>query len=301
MRLSRTVRYIVYAGLLCFATFPAYSDTLTWVGCGITKKAFMAELSKAYQRETGTEIQLSGGGATKGIRQVAANKVDIGGSCRNKLWGYTAERSVQFHPVAWDALVVITHKKNPVNDISLEDLRAIYKGKITNWKLLGGTNQPIELLIRKGKISGVGHAIREYLFAAPNMEFASDNIFPSSGPLEQAVGNNLNSLAITGVSSARKRNVKILKLEGKSPSYENIKSGAYLLYRPLYLVTNLRGTNRAKVMKFIQFANSPLGREVIRHNGVVPYMDGLHLAGKLHQQQRASRKMRLDRLRQDEN
>ncbi len=296
-----TVRQFVLTCLLCLTLSPAYSNTLTWVGCGITKKAFMAELSHAYQRETQTEIQLSGGGATKGIRQVAANKVDIGGSCRNKLWNDPAEKSVQFHPVAWDALVVITHKKNPINNISLQDLKAVYTGKITNWTQLGGNDQPVDLLIRKGKISGVGHTIREYLFAAPNMDFASDIMFPSSGPLEQETENNLNSLAITGVSSARKRNVKILNLEGKAPTYENIKSGTYLLYRPLYLVSNFRSTNRSEVMKFIRFANSPLGREVIRHNGVVPYLDGLHLVNKLNQQRRISRRMRLERRRSNKN
>ena len=44
-------------------------------------------------------------------------------------------------PVAWDALVVITHKDNPVNDISLENLRAVYRGQITNWKELGGPDR----------------------------------------------------------------------------------------------------------------------------------------------------------------
>lgn len=138
----------------------------------------MAELSLAYQRKTKTEILLSGGGATKGIRQVAANKVDIGGSCRNKLWDDPAEKSVQFHPVAWDALVVITHENNPINNISLQDLKAVYTGKITNWTQLGGNDQPINLLIRKGKISGVGHTIREYLLLHLTWNSPLTSLFP---------------------------------------------------------------------------------------------------------------------------
>jgi phosphate transport system substrate-binding protein len=183
-------------------------------------------------------------------------------------------------PVAWDALAVIVHKDNPVEDISLEDLRRVYLGEIKNWKELGGSDRPILLYARDGKISGVGRTIRKLLFADYEQEFAASEIFPSTGPLEQQLVSEPDAIAMTGISSARKRDVKILKLEGKYPTYENVKNGEYLLYRPLYLVYNENNPNVETIKDFIKFADSEEGQDVIRANGTVPYLEAMHLMGR---------------------
>jgi phosphate transport system substrate-binding protein len=121
---------------------------LSWVGCGITRNAFMADLAAAYKDETGIDITIAGGGATKGIRAITGKQADIGGACRFKLDSSREEANASMIPVAWDALVVVVHKSNPVDSISLKQLRSLYQGKITNWSQLGGNNQPVELLIR---------------------------------------------------------------------------------------------------------------------------------------------------------
>jgi len=250
---------------------------LHWVGCGISKKAYLVSLARAYEKKTGVVIDVQGGGATRGIRDVANMTADIGGSCRRKLRGVAEERGVVQVPVAWDALVVIVNKGNPVSNISLEDLRKVYLGKITNWKQLGGDDMPLRLLARKGKISGVGSTARKLLFNDYNQEFVASELFDSSGPLEKQVVIEPGTMGISGISSARKRDVKILDLEGKSPSYENVRTGKYLLYRPLYLVYNEKSKQADKVRAFIRFAGSREGRDVIRANNTVPYLEGLNL------------------------
>ena len=251
--------------------------TLRWVGCGISKKAYLVALAKAYEKKTGVVIDVQGGGATRGIREVASMSADIGGSCRRRIFGVEEESGITQVPVAWDALVVITHKNNPVKDISLDNLRKVYLGEITNWRQLGGNDAAIELFARKGKISGVGRTARKLLFNDYEQEFAATRIFKSSGPLEKEVVANPNALAISGISSVRKRDVKILKLDGKSPSYENVKSGNYLLYRPLYLVYNENSRHADVIKDFIRYTDTEDGREVIRSNGTVPYLEALNL------------------------
>ncbi len=103
-------------------------------------------------------------------------------------------------------------------------------------------------------------------------EFVASKIFDSSGPLEQAVTGEPTAIAISGMSSAKKRDVEILELDGKCPSYENVQSGNYPLYRPLYLVYNESSPNAEQIRDFSQFADSAEGRDVIRHNGTVPYL-----------------------------
>jgi len=255
--------------------------SILWAGCGITKKAFMAELAKAYEKKTGIKVNLKGGGATKGIRNAAKGSIDIGGACRPIIEGHAEERTAYQVPVAWDALVVIVHPKNPVDSISFSQLQDLYLGKIKNWSQLGGPNQPIELYIRRGKISGVGRTLRELVFANFDQNFkGAKHIVRSSGPLEKGIQQNVLGIGTTGISSAKRRKVKMLKLNGKAPTYDNIKSGSYVLYRPLYLVTKGRASADKKVKDFITFALSKEGRAVIKAAGSVPYSDAIGLVMK---------------------
>ena len=273
--------FLVVLLMLCTQIATA-KQTLTWAGCGITKKAFMAELAKAYEKKTGIKILLEGGGATRGIRDTVSRRVDIGGSCRMTLPSEDrTELYAQLHPVAWDALAVIAHKSNPINNLTSAQIRDVYSGKITNWNQLGASSAPIHLYIRRGKISGVGYAIRQYIFKDSSKDFVTKAkyIMRSSGPLEKAIENDPYALGITGVSSARKRHVKILSIDGKSPTFENVKDGKYVLYRPLYLVTN-PGPSQA-VKDFVAFAMSKAGRAIMRHNGTVPYQDAPNLMSKM--------------------
>jgi phosphate transport system substrate-binding protein len=264
--------------------------TLTWAGCGISKNAFMAEMAAAYKKKTGVEIDFKGGGATQGIRHVASNEVKIGGTCRHviedseTMTTIFSERRVQLTPVAWDALAVIVHKDNPVSNITLQQVRDLYVGRITNWKELGGKDAPIELYVRKGKISGVGRTLRELVFNNYDQDFLAQHVVDSTGPLERAIVENPNGIGMTGISSARKLKAKILKLDGKEPSYENIKNGDYVLYRPLYMVTHMQDRD-PEVKKFLDFVMGSEGKAVMRSVGTVPYEDAVHLWLKYLDQQ----------------
>jgi len=263
-------------------------ETLHWAGCGISKKAFMKEMAKAYTKKTGVPVKLSGGGATKGIRNAANGTIDIGGACRISIYKNKLERDAYQIPVAWDALVVFVNKNNPVSNITFEQLRALYLGKITNWKQLGGNDAKIELFTRRGKLSGVGRTLRELVFANYDQEFKGTYIVKSSGPVEKGVLKNPNGIGVSGISSAKKRDLKLLKLDGKAPTFDNIKNGSYALYRPLYLVIN-RSNKTPLVRNFIKYAVSREGQDIIRKQGTVPYKDALHLVMKqLDQYDRAN-------------
>ncbi|MBD3619490.1 MAG: phosphate ABC transporter substrate-binding protein [Chromatiales bacterium] len=286
-------RLVILALALMAPAVLAQTETpktsLTWAGCGITQKAFMRALAEAYEQKSGVHIDIRGGGATKGIRASTAQEVDMGGTCRLKLEDEVSEANAYLEPVAWDALAVIVHKDNPVNDISIGQLKALYEGRISNWSELGGPNAPVELFVRRGKISGVGRTLRQLVFANYEQEFPSGREFPSTGPLEEALEKNIHAIGVTGISSARKRDVKILTLDGKSPNYENIKSGAYLLYRPLYIVYNPDTPQKEEISKFVQFAQTRDGKAIIKANGVVPYTEALSLIMKQLEQERIAR------------
>ncbi len=255
--------------------------TLNWVGCGISRKAFMRELAAAYTVKTGIKIKIEGGGATRGIRDSAALRSDLGGSCRHAL-SVPAEENARLMPVAWDALVVIVNPGNSVDEISLVQLRSVLMGNTKNWRQLGGADEKINLVIREqgpgGKISGVGMMARELIFFDREKSFTVDSIsVKSTGPLEEIVEQDAWALGLTGVSSAKRREVKKLRLDGVAPSYGNIAQGKYPLFRPLYLVIPKTSGSKSMAEDFVGFASSSEGQKVIKASGTVTLEDGAGL------------------------
>jgi phosphate transport system substrate-binding protein len=266
------------------ATEPAEKKqrTISWTGCDVSKKAYMARAAEEYEKLTGIRIVVTGGGATRGIRATAGGQSDIGGTCRHCLPADAEEETgaVMTH-VAWDALVFFTHPDNPVGDISTDEAKKILTGKIRNWSDVGGPDAQIVPAFRRqtahGKLSGVGYMTRLLLFGDVEQDYTNDALFHrSSGPIEQFVESTEFSFAVTGVSSAKKRKVKILSLDGVHPrDKHNIQSGAYRLFRPLYLVTKGEPTGETK--KFLDWILSDTGQQVLSAAGTVNLAEGAKL------------------------
>lgn len=271
------------------ATTLADMQHIKWVGCGISKRGFMQDLAAAYQKRTGIKIDLEGGGATKGLREVADKQSDLGGSCRLPLVHRrkdgaikvdAAERNIRIIPIGWDALVVIVHKdNNALPSITMDQLREVLTGKITNWKQLGAKlDHPINLYVRKGKISGVGLTLRQQLFNNADQAFSTDAIvLGSSGKIEKAIEKDPYGLAVSGISSSRHRKVRMLGLNGIDPTMATLKSGKYLLYRILFLVAPPDYAKHPALKGFVDFALSLDGQRVIQKAGTLPYQKGIGL------------------------
>lgn len=276
----------VLIGLAVISGFAQASDDLTFKGCSIIRRAFMSEAARGYEEATGVKIVVTGGGATLGIRAAAAGDTDIGGSCRPCLpdW-FDEEKGVYMTQIAWDALTFITHLSNPIDNISLEDAKRILTGKITNWKEVGGPDRRIICVFRSqvpehgGKVSGVGYMARTMIFKDPQISFTDNALFfRNSAAVEEKIETLPFTFGVTGISSARKRNLKILKLEGQAPTRENIASGDYPLFRPLYLMT--KGKPAGQIKDFIDWLLSDAGQRLVSEQGTVTLKEGRHLKEK---------------------
>ena len=273
---------IISAFALLSISFTSLADTaeLTLVSCHVSKDAYVTDLVTAYQKESGVHIEVRDGNSTSAIRDVHIGVADIGGTSRDLVPGETYQTDVELLPVAWDALAIIVHKDNPVDNISLDQVKAIYTGRIRYWTELGGTDQKIEVYAHKNKISGNGRTLRELLFSNTDKTLYTSRVFDYGEQLEQAVIQNPNAIAITGVSSAHTQDVKIVALDGMKPSIENIKTGNYSLYRPLFLTYDPHSPNIESIQDFIRFVLSQSGRDVMYANGVVPYREAMSLVMK---------------------
>ena len=284
---SRLGFFIMNKAISCWLIFiyfvlaiPATAKDLSWTGCGITKHAFMNEVADAFEKKTGMKIRLSGGGATKGIRSVSAGTTDLGGSCRPWLILpngniHTQEINARFVHVGWDALVPVVNQNNPIKTLSVKNAKAILNGELKSWEDVGWAGSgKIILCTREGNESGVGVMARRLLFNDPNYKFKGRSLlFKSTGSLERKIEASLRSFGLSGISSAKRRDLKILSIDGIYPSKENIASGKFPLFRPLFITTS-KVEPKPEVKMFIDFIRGVEGQEIISRQGTVNLEEG---------------------------
>lgn len=280
-------RFFILLGFLigAFACQPVSAAdegvSLTWKGCGITRAAFMSQAAEAYKKKTGKSIKVVGGGATMGLRSAIAGAADMGGTCRPPLPNkFQEEEGGYLTMVAWDAICFITNPSNPVKGVTSQQARDIFTGKITNWSQVGGPDQKILVVYRtqgeSDKNSGVGYMLRKLLFNDPDIDFVEDALhFRDTGLVEENIEKTEWSFGATGISSAKKKNLRILDLDNIAPTKENISSGQYPLYRPLFLVT--KNSPEGETREFIQWLLSDEGQEIISAQGTVNLKEGQRL------------------------
>ena len=268
-------------------SYAVVAAELTWTGCGVSKHAFMDDMAVAYEAKTGTKLKLSGGGATKGIRTVAAGTSDVGGTCRHQLKDgagiHAEEKGAKLVQVAWDALVVVVNPENPITNITTEQIKKIYDGEITEWKQLD-PNSPLDriaLVEREDKDAGVGRMFRLLVWGDGDHEFNVRALKEKeSAGAEQKLEKVKGGLTIAGVSSARKREaagqLKMLTLDGVAASKENIAAATYPLYRPLFVTTS-EASVKPEAKQFLDFVLSEKageGQEIISKAGTVNLKEG---------------------------
>ena len=282
MNYMNSMKLIMLFMFIVNAQWVMASEVFSVTGCGISKKAYMEEAMDVFTKKKGIISRLSGGGATKGLQLTSNGTVSVGASCRQRLADiggniFEKEKDIKMIHVAWDAIVVIANPNLKVDNISIDQLRDIYEGKITTWDTLGGANIPIKLLTRKGKHSGVGYMARLLIFNDPNYEYkVMGNRYRSTGPIEKAAMQFEGALALDGMSSAKKVGVKIMDVNGFKANKDNISSGSYPFFRPLYIAVNTSNKDPL-VQEFVSFLLGPEGQSIISKQGTVNLKEGHRL------------------------
>lgn len=272
----------------------AWSQTgLKFVGDLASTRAFMADLAALYSASGQGQIELELATSTDALVRAASGEVDFGGSARPSRSTDRQERRASMYPIVWDALVVVVNTQNPLVNLSLDQLQNIYAGNIQRWNTVGGTSTSIDVLVHSDPLTGIDYSLSDLLLGSAGQELPGTKVATMEQIAEQ-IATNPDAMAVVTYSAARNMPVKILSLEGRSPAFQTIQSGDYMLYTPIYLAIREDGRNRRDVRKFLRFAGSAEAKRILRRNGVVPYADALALVSK--QLDRASY---LERLRRE--
>ena len=171
---------------------------------------------------------------------------------------YGLDKGVELEltPIGRESFVFIVNTNNPVDNLSMQQLKDIFTGKITNWKDVGGANRPINVL-QRNKGSGSQTALEKLIG-----EEVKPNMF---GPLGASIG---FSFRFYVEELTKHGHIKMLELNGVYPSKENVQNESYPIVSNFYAVTR-KGETNPNVQKVLDFVLSPTGQEIIDEIGYV--------------------------------
>ena len=169
-------------------------------------------------------------------------------------------------PVAVDAIVPVVNNANPVKNVTLATLKAIYEGKIRNWRDVGGKNAPI-VVVSRDSSSGTFETWEELVMKKARVTPRA-LLQASNGTVVQTVAQNANAIGYIGLGYVD-RQTKALTIDGKAATAADAKTKAWPLSRELYFFTN--GEPKAAVKHFTDFMlDAKKGQKLVKETGFVP-------------------------------
>lgn len=164
-----------------------------------------------------------------------------------------------FNPVALDGLVIVIHPDNPVGNLSLGEVQALFNGRITNWSTLGGPDQSINLISRE---QGAGtRAILQQRVLAEQRFSINALIQPDDQALLAAVAADPAAVGYSMMGTAVAANVKLLTIDGIAPTPATTADQAYPLTAPLYFLSPIEPQDDLR--QFLAWLQSGEGQAVI--------------------------------------
>jgi phosphate transport system substrate-binding protein len=255
---------------LCFTTNMVWAGNVEIKG-STTVLPIAQKVAEAYMKEhPDVKITISGGGSGNGIKALIDGTTDIADSSRFikdkevKLAVENGRYPVPF-AVAYDCIVPVVHPSNSIENITMEQLKDIYMGKVKNWKDIGGPDRPV-VVISRDTSSGTYEVWHTKVLEKERV-FPGALLQASNGAVVQAVSKNENAIGYIGLGYLE-QNVKDLTVNGVRGSEETTLNGTYPVSRPLYMFTS--GWPEGDALNFINYVIHPQkGQKYVSEIGFV--------------------------------
>lgn len=220
-------------------------------------------------------VTVTGGGSGVGISALLDGTADLAMASRSikfseKMRAKAAGKDIRETIIAGDALAVVVHPDNPVDRLTRQQLEDIFRGKITNWKEVGGEDRKIVVYSRETS-SGTYEFFKESVLKNKNY-MAGSLSMPATGAIIQSVSQTRGAIGYVGLAYVSHR-IKTLAIsyDGQhfaEPSLENAIDKSYPIVRPLYYYYNAQDS--ARVAPLMRFILSDEGQEIIKKSGYIP-------------------------------
>lgn len=228
------------------------------------------------KKHSGIIIQVTGGGSGTGISALINGTTDICNSSRamkdsekQKLKQNFGSAGIEIK-CAIDGLAIYLNESNPISELSLQQVRDIYTGKMKNWKELGGKDAAIILYSRENN-SGTYVYFKDEVLMGDDFAPQSQNM-PGTAAVVNAIAKDKNGIGYGGVAYGKGIKEIKLKKEVQSPSYaptiENIRKGLYPLSRYLYMYLQKKPSGEIK--KYVDWILSKEGQSLVETVGYIP-------------------------------
>ena len=252
------------AGSTASSTAAALSGNVA-AGGSTSMKNVIAALTEGFAEvEPGVTVSYDPTGSGAGITGAADKTLDIGLSSR--ALKDDEKNDVDGTTVALDGIAIIVNKDSKVADLTVDQLKQMFTGEITNWSEVGGDDGEIVLIGREAG-SGTRDGFESIVEVKDSCKYAQE--LTATGAVISAV--EANPLAIGYASlSAVGDTVKMVTVGGVECSEETVKDGSYEVQRPFVFVTNKSVTLSEQAQAFFDFATSADAADLIRTAGAVP-------------------------------
>ena len=252
------------AGSNASSTAAALSGNVA-AGGSTSMKNVIAALTEGFAEvEPGVTVSYDPTGSGAGITGAADKTLDIGLSSRALKDDEKAD--VDGTTIALDGIAIIVNNASKVEDLTVDQLKQMFTGEITNWSEVGGDDGEIVLIGREAG-SGTRDGFESIVDVKDSCKYAQE--LTATGAVISAV--EANPLAIGYASlSAVGDTVKMVTVGGVECSEETVKDGSYEVQRPFVFVTNKSVTLSEQAQAFFDFATSADAADLIRTAGAVP-------------------------------
>ena len=226
----------------------------------------MKEAAKRImQKSPAIRITVAGGGSGVGVQKVGEGLVEIGNTGRALSEAEVAKFGLKSYAFAIDGVAAVVHPKNPVANLTHQQVQDIFAGKIVNWKALGGRDAAIHLFTRD-EASGTREVFWEIMLKKGKIAEGA-NVVASNGAMKTALAGDADGIGYVSIGHID-ASIKAPTLDGVAPDQDNAKSGKYPVTRKLYM--NTKGEPKGLVADFIAYVQGPEGAQITSANGYIP-------------------------------
>jgi phosphate transport system substrate-binding protein len=260
---------VLFLGLLIGA--PAFAANKLTLEGSTTVLPIAQQGAEAFMNANkDADLSVRGGGSGVGITSLIDGSCDIADSSRPIKEGElktAAGRGItpKANVVAMDGIAVIINNANPVNGLTKKQVAAIYTGAVSDWSQVGGSKGKIVVLSRDSA-SGTFEAFGALALGGKKVR-ADALMNASNQAIASTVGKTPNAIGYVGMGYLSDT-VKMIPIDGISPSKETVLSAKYPYSRPLFMYTNGKPKGLAK--QFIDFLMSAEGQKIVEQAGFVP-------------------------------
>ncbi|MDL2270886.1 phosphate ABC transporter substrate-binding protein, partial [Methanobrevibacter sp. OttesenSCG-928-I08] len=208
------------------------------------------------------QINVQGGGSSVGIKSASDGTADIGTS--SKELDDSDKKGLKEYKLGNDGIVIVTNNQNTISDLSTEQLKDIFSGKVTNWNQVGGSDGEIHVVTRE-EGSGTLDAFESIVMG--DAKIISNAVVQSSTEaVKQSVSQDPNAIGFISFANMGDE-VKSISVNGVMPSEETLADNSYEIQRPFLLLT--KGEPSGDVKDFIDWVMSDEGSKILADEKII--------------------------------